>query len=214
MSEEYRAALDFFKQFEKKPDVKYDWVLAYAKDLHERCGNTDKLLDDKADSIIKYLGGGSALLIFGALMSIKPEKPETCLLGLVALVSLIPSLLFAVLAMRAALRVRRPQSAATPPSVTKAIHLAESYATSEEAELNLILIYHPICEAYVHRNAVKAKHLQYAHKFYDRSLLWVFLPVVVICIVLAVQAFKPSSTPPATSSADHLYRPDALHAGV
>ncbi len=220
-SKDYNDAVDFFKNFEKKDKVEYGWIMKYAKDLQERFEKTDGKLDEKADSIIKYLGGGSALLTFGALVSIKPEKPETCLLGLIALVSLIPSLCFALLAVQAALRVRSPQSAATPPPLTKAVHLAENYASAEEAELNLVLICHPICEAYAYRNKQKSDDLRRAHEFYAQSLLFVLIPVITISAALVYLALKPPSatsdgpaTPKTTLSSDRQHCLGALHAQV
>lgn len=200
-SKEYEAALAYWHNFEKKSEVNYVWVAQYAKDLAERSEQTDKVLDEKADSIIKYLGGGSTLLTFGALLSIRPEKPESCWLALAALVSLLPSLVFAVLAVRAALRVRTPQPALILPELTKAIHLAENYGTPEEAELNAVLILHPICEAYALRNARKAVCLKCAHTFYTRSLLLAFVPVFVICAALCFLSVRPQPQPPVRATA-------------
>src|SRR5207249_4332507 len=95
-SEDYKAALDFYRKFQQQEGVDYSGVLAYARDLYDRHDKTDKLLDEKADSIIKYLGGGSALVTFGALLSIKSDNTNSCILGLVVLVLLIPSLVQAV----------------------------------------------------------------------------------------------------------------------
>ena len=198
-TESYKSALAYFRAFEKKEEVKYDWVIKYAKELHERMEKTDKQLDEKADSIVKYLGGGSALVTFGALASIKPDRPETSLFGLVALVALLPSLCCAIWAVRAAIKARRPRSTATMPSICKAITLAENYQTPEEAELNLTILYHPICEAYVEKVVRKAEYVHTSHKFYSYSLSLLLVPVLALCVFLGWQATKP--VPPSASTA-------------
>jgi len=183
-SDEYKAALDFYRSFKHEDGVDYSGVVAYACELYERYDKTDKTLDDKADSIIKYLGGGSALITFGALATLKTDTFISCILGLFALISLVPFLVCALFAVRYAIQVRRPRSAATLPSVEFAVRIAHYYKTTEEIYLNLWLIYYPICEAALYRNMQKAKLVESAHKLYVWAMGLLLVPVFFISIWL------------------------------
>ncbi|WP_157369944.1 hypothetical protein [Zavarzinella formosa] len=185
-SPDYIAALQAYRQFESQEGVNYEPVIEYARELFDRSEKTDRLLDEKADSIIKYLGGGSALVTFGALMSIKADSPNACLMGVVALVFLIPSLVCAVAAVRYAIMVRMPRASAMPPNVDFAVKMAEFYKDKDAIQLNLFLILSPICEAAVHRNIQKSKGVSAAHRAYAWAMGLLILPVLAMAICLLV----------------------------
>lgn len=187
-SQDFKAALDFYRTFEQKDGVDYSGVIAYARELYDRYDRTDKTLDEKADSIIKYLGGGSALITFGALMSLRTENLWNTVLGIVALLCLLPSLACAILAVRKAIHVRRPRSSASLPDVKFACDMAEFPKTKENLDLNLWLIFHPICEAAYYRNLQKAKLVDSAHRLYLWAIGLLIVPVVGIVVCLAVAA--------------------------
>jgi hypothetical protein len=66
----YEAAKRFRDNPDPKDGVNYSWVSEYAKALWEyRNGVFDKL-DEKSESIIKYLGGGTGLFTLGVLAKI------------------------------------------------------------------------------------------------------------------------------------------------
>ena len=187
--EDYAAALEYYKSFVHKEGIDYSVAITYAHERYDRLDKTDKTLDEKADSIIKYLGGGSALITFGALMSIKADSWQISLQGLVALCSLIPSLFCAFMAVRYAVQVRRPRSSALTPDVKFAVEIAEHYKTNPEIALNLWLIFHPICEALIYRNMLKSKLVDSAHRWYQWALGLLILPVVGIaaCLIVALE---------------------------
>lgn len=197
---EYKEAVAKYQEFEAKDGVDYSCVLAYARELAGRYETTDKSMDDKAGSIITYLSGGTAIITFGALLSIKIDNTRTAILGLCALLSLIPFLCFTILAVRAALKVRRPQGAASLKEVPWAIEMAEHYKTKEQVELNLWLMYMPICTASLHRNECKAALVITAHRNYERALASLVFPVAVFIVSLALMIAFPSSAQQPTSS--------------
>jgi hypothetical protein len=187
-SPDYAAALEFYQKFEQKDGVEYRGVIDYARQLYDRLDRTDKTLDEKADSIIKYLGGGSALVTFGAFISLRAENLWSAVLGIVTLCCLLPSLICAILAVRKAVHVRRPQSSATIPDVKFAVEMAEFHKTSERLDLNLWLIFHPVCEALYFRNLQKAKLVATAHRLYLWAIGFLLVPLVGIIICLGVAA--------------------------
>jgi hypothetical protein len=206
-SPDYQQALEYYRAFKKQDEVDYSVVIAYARELHEKYDKTDKVLDEKADSIIKYLGGGSALVTFGALVSIKAENPWSCILGGVALVCLLPALACAINAVRHAIHVRRPRSAATLPHVKFAVEMAEYNKKKEDIELNLWLIFYPICEAAHHRNVQKAKRVEKAHKAYVWAMGFLIIPVVAIAICLAVAASQIEKSGPKDQNIKTVHKP-------
>ncbi len=106
------------------------------------------------------------------------------MLGVVVLLSLVPSLLSAIVAVYSAIRVRQPRSAASLPPVEWALRMAEFYKTKDDIELNVYLMLSPICEANHFRNVRKAKWLSLAHAAYCISLSCLLVPIVGIAICL------------------------------
>jgi hypothetical protein len=210
-TEEYKAALGFFQSFDtpvSTPETKlilpigddtpkelptpvdYAPVVDYAKTLLERMEHTEKLLDEKADSIVKHLGGGAALITFGVFFSFKAESSRACLIGFLGLLSTLPVLYCTVRAIRYAIAGRMPQSNATLLGVDYAVKIAEHYKEKDKVEINLWLLLHPICQAYLHRNKYKAELVKKAHEYYLRALRWLFLPIATILITLLVFHLK------------------------
>jgi hypothetical protein len=126
------------------------------------------------------------LLTFGALLSIKTDNTASCVVGLIALASLLPSFLYALFAVTTAIHERRPRYAALLPSVKYAVESCEFKRTAEKTEVNLYLIYYPICEATAWRTLQKAGHVERAHLCYSRAIALLTLPVVAIVLSLIV----------------------------
>ncbi|MFL5339885.1 MAG: hypothetical protein ACJ8F7_07020 [Gemmataceae bacterium] len=184
-SEEYQKALKEYRKFKQIDGIDYSPVVQYARELCEHYEAVDKALDDKADSIIRYLGGGSAIVTFGAFLSVKGESHDSRIVGLCALLSLLPSLICALAAVYSAIRVRMPRSAAIFPEVDWARRMAEYNGTKDKTDINIYLMFSPISEAAHYRNVMKAKWLNRAHNFYCATLAGLIVPVIVVSICLA-----------------------------
>lgn len=200
-SDDYKAAVEYWNKFQQQEQVDYSVALAYARELFERYDKLDKALDEKADTIVKYLGGGSALVTLAALVSVKTDTFSSCLLGLIALVCMIPSLVAAILAVAAAIRVRQPRASATLLPVKFAVEMAEHYKLKDNTELNLWLMFHPICEAYHFRTFRKSSWVKRAHDCYRWAIGLLLFPVVGMAITLFVLTLiTPRSAPPPSGS--------------
>jgi hypothetical protein len=66
-AEAHKRAVEFMHESTAKDGVEYKWVWEYAKELWELRSKVFNVLDDKADGIIKYLGGGTGLFAIGLL---------------------------------------------------------------------------------------------------------------------------------------------------
>ena len=179
----YVEAVNYFQTFEPDPRVDYTPTVAYMKDLHERLQSTDRLLDEKADSIIKYLGGGSAVITVGALFSLKTDSRQAMYLGAVIVLTLLPSLVYAIAAIVCAVAVRRPRGSTTLPDVPFAIKVAHFYR-KEFVDINQWLILHPMNEAMLFRNFQKAKEVERAHRNYTRAMSALAVPVLSVAVAL------------------------------
>lgn len=201
-SPEYQQALEDYRKFEQQDGVSYEPVLTYARELAVRYEENGKAIEEKADAIIKYLGGGVAVLSLGAVLSVKVDTSRSVGLALAVLVAFIPSLYYAIRAVTSAVKVREPQGAASFPSVKFAVKMAEHHKVKEKLEVNLWLIFGPLCEAILRRNEKKAHYAKEAHRFYVSCLKWTALPVcVIIAVLVFMLIFPPAQVPAPPTSA-------------
>jgi len=114
---EYQEAHKSKETFSPKEDVDYDWVHEYALLIYDRFDQAEKALDAKAESIIKFLGGGSGLLTLGAIVNLRD-------LGLPVAMALGVSLLLALVAIGVAAGVGLPRQGFLPRSVARGLAYA------------------------------------------------------------------------------------------
>ena len=114
----HEQAVEFMHQFQPKEQVDYGWVLEYAKIVWAERTAEFTSLDNKADAIIKYLGGGLGLFAVGVLAKIDPNNAYLVLWTLPAIVCAISSVFCAAWS-------RKPTETPTPPPIEAAILYAE-----------------------------------------------------------------------------------------
>src|SRR5204863_6890606 len=64
---EYQKAVNYREQFTPKEGINYSWVCQYSRESYEWLHQIFTSLDEKADSVIKHLTGGTGLLALGAI---------------------------------------------------------------------------------------------------------------------------------------------------
>jgi hypothetical protein len=125
-----------------KPDESrlknYDWIKEYAVSSHSRCLETYKYLDDKADSIIRYVGGLSGLLTLGALAG------RAGAIDIPRWLFAVPAI-FAILTILLALAARLPSWSRDTPNIKSAIDYAESDLPTPE--ITFLAQWHATCVA-------------------------------------------------------------------
>jgi len=189
-SPEYKAAVSFFQTYDCKEDIEYeDIFVEYARECFDRCEKVDRSHDDKANSIIQYLGGGTALAVLAASFSAKFDTYVGLVMSMVFLLTLLPALVFAILAVSNAIFVRFPQPSTTLPNIKIAVEIIEFFKTKKEIEPRLWLVYHPMVEAAIVRNGQKAVRLHSAHQFYVLAIWSLLLPLVAMFIAGPVAYF-------------------------
>jgi hypothetical protein len=120
--------------------------------------------------VIKYLGGGTAVVTVAALATVNHYSAWLPIL-------LLPSLGCALAAIAFANSARRPRFHPSPPLITEAVNYAEAY--SEKAEATFLGLWHLCCEGLDIVNALKAKRVDCASRCYWWALFCLLLPALV-----------------------------------
>jgi hypothetical protein len=167
---DYQAAQRFKETFTPQAGVDYRWVVEHAKATFEHLNRVRAVLDDKANDIIKYVGGGTGLFTLGALASITTRDAYLVAWAL-------PAMGFAFLSVLLAAAARKPSAALGPPDISGATDYAHTYKT--RAEAYFLGQWEPICTACRLANARKAAFVTWATRCYVGALGLLFLPVVV-----------------------------------
>jgi hypothetical protein len=125
--EAYKRALEFMEAATAKEGVEdYKWVLDYAKGLWEYRNKVFALLDEKAEGIIKYLGGGTGLFAIAALAKVDSSNNYIAFWTL-------PAIVVALVAILLALLSKAPGPFPSPPTIENAKQYADGLKTEQAA---------------------------------------------------------------------------------
>jgi hypothetical protein len=122
----HKDAVAFMEAVAARPEIDYKWVSDYAKSLWEHRLKLFAVLDDKADGIIKYLGGGTGLFALGVLAKVDSSTAYIAWCTM-------PAVLLALCSIGLAMWSRRPRLSAGLPSVKNAIDYANNLPKESEA---------------------------------------------------------------------------------
>ena len=164
----FKEAVEFRENFEAAEGIDYGWVFAYATDSFERSLGIFHKLDDKANNIIKYLGGGTGLFTLAALAN--TNEKNAAIIGLVffPFAASLVSIFFACLA-------RQPNATRLPATVKTAIRYVETQG--KLAEATFLGQWHEACTAMDLTIAVKAERVKYATWAFFAAILLLAIPL-------------------------------------
>jgi|SRR5579864_160387 len=175
-NETYKRAVVAMKATTAKEGVEYGWVLEYAKTRYEHCSKILSILDDKADGIIRYLGGGTGLFALGALSKIDSANSHLVWWSLPAIFAALVSLWFAW-------RVRKARTVPSLPSVLDAKeNYAEGCPTDGAAKAAFLGQWNLYCEGTRVECHAKAALLDRATCCYFIALVLLVLPLIAAAI--------------------------------
>jgi hypothetical protein len=164
----FSRAVRFKETFEPLPDGNYEWVGGHAKMLYAHYVAIFKSLNDKANSILGYLGAWLTLLAGWAIT----QKPAMKSAGWFA-----PCVIAAIAAMICALMARRPNRTASPPSVSEACQYVDYFGDKAEAAF---LGQWELCIVIMRKVSAKKAHLvNWAIWLFFAAVLLLFLPFLV-----------------------------------
>jgi hypothetical protein len=167
-----QQSLDFMQNANAKEGVEYHWTWEYARELWAYHNSVFATLDDKAEDIVKYLGGGTGLFVLGVLAKVDINNYYLAWWSL-------PAVVLALVAVLLALWSKKVGPFPNLPTVQNAVAYAEDKKNAREATAAFLGQWNLACEgakAVCDRKAIlveRGAYLVYAAMF---SLL---LPLVV-----------------------------------
>jgi hypothetical protein len=167
------ASADRFKStFAPQPDVKYDWVVGYAKDEYARAVEVFKRLDDKAAVVANYLGAGTGLLTLGSVAGVASATASPWIV-----LAALPAVALAMLALVCASAARRTAFRPAPPTIKDAIDYAEYFG--DRAEIHFLGLWHLTVEMMYPVLNRKAHLVNRSVSFFVWAVLALSLPLAV-----------------------------------
>jgi hypothetical protein len=171
-SEAYATAVAFMGSAAAKENAEYKWVLDYAKGLWEYRNKVFVSLDEKAESIIKYLGGGTGLFALGALAKVDTSNNYIAFSALPAIGAALLAILFALLS-------KMPSAFPGLPAVKEAKECADDLETENAATGAFLGQWNYACEMARLVCGRKARRIAWATGFAYVSLSLLLLPLLV-----------------------------------
>lgn len=167
---EYRDALEWRKRL---PDIvgeidDLEWVVNHAKTKYAEGLDAWSMLESKADSLIRYLGGGAGLLTVGSILSVSIETVTVFLCMIPAIVCAVFGIIFAILS-------RAPADFSATPQANKACGCAQKYRDKSSA-IFMIGEYHLAAVKVRVSSAKKAKLVTEATWCYFGAIVLLLVP--------------------------------------
>ena len=150
---------------------------AYARESIERAYKIYGDLDNKANELIKYLGGGAGILTAASLLTIREDHAWIYLYFAPALLSSLVSAFFAVLA-------RKPNRVSLPPSIEDAFKIASTARTGETGRAAMIGPLHLVYESLQIANQIKSSRVQYATWWFFSTLVMLLVTMLGVALRL------------------------------
>jgi hypothetical protein len=169
--ERHKLAVSFMGSAQASPNVDYQWVVEYAEALWEYRVKAFSALEEKGENILKYLGGGTGLFAVGVLAKIDKNNAHIA-------ICTIPSLIAAVFALFFALRVKRPDSVPSIPTVDEAMSYADNLKSEREATAAFLGQWHLACTDMKITCDQKAWFVEMATYLFALAIVLLLIPVV------------------------------------
>ena len=172
---DHQKAVEFL-QAEGSAQRDYEWLVDYSKYLWEQRVRIFTTIDEKADSIIKYLGGGTAIFALGIIAKADSSNYFLIFWCLPAVLCSLGSILFAVIA-------RMPRGVPSLPPIIQVINeYVEVYENAKAAQTAFLGQWNLACvdmKLICHR---KSWFLGWATWLYLFAIALLILPLLVAAI--------------------------------
>jgi membrane protein required for beta-lactamase induction len=168
---EYAAALSFAQTYAPKSGTDYGWVVEHAEREYARLENIAEDLDNKADSLVRYLGVlvTAISVSFTYLLKFGDEK---VFYGL-------PSLLLMLGSIVCAVRARMPERQALPMETKTAFAYADAYSNDYAKASSAAMTW--AASTWIRLvNEKKGALIQWAFRLFVASIVWLVAAPVVI----------------------------------
>jgi hypothetical protein len=175
-NEARQKALAFLSEAKPKEGVEYGWVGDYAKDLWAHRLAVKAVLDEKAEAIIRYLGGGTGLFALGVLAKVDSSNVYLAACS-------IPAVVCALAAIGVAIWSRKPTAYPNLPTVQVAKEeYADVFKVPSPAVGEFLGQWNLACESARLVSLDKARWVERAYYLAYASMLFLLLPLFVAVI--------------------------------
>jgi hypothetical protein len=170
-SPEFLKAWDFQLSYNPNPELDYQWVAEHSTDEFKRLSCAVDSLDEKADSLIRYLAAGSGFISLAMLLG---GAQSEALLFLIVM----PTLLFLLIALCLAVMARKPQLHPAPPYTQEAFEFVDFFKNAG-ARYRFAAKVGSASVAMKLVSEFKAVHVRWAFRFFIYGVA--YLVVATIC---------------------------------
>lgn len=147
------------------------YLFDYGKQEYDRIYDTFNKLDEKANEIIKYLGGGTALVSVGTLIALKPDS-------LSLIYWIIPSFLASLASITYAFLARAPMRYDTPSKVCGFLKLAIHIKDVDKATGMMAPVWDVLIKKATLINEFKGKLIKRSYLWYITAIGLLILPLM------------------------------------
>ncbi len=185
---EFQKANEFARHVVAVEGKEYEWVWDYAKDLVARKLDFFKMLDDKADTIIRYLGGGAGIFALGVLAKIDSTNWHIALMA-------IPALLASVVAVFFAIRCRVPSQGSGSTSIQTAKEVfADQSIDAMHAKAAFLGQFHLTATVLEIASRHKSRCIIVASWCYFAAIALLILPIITAVVFPPIAGVAAKST--------------------
>ena len=171
----HQSAVVFMEESRAKDGTEYKWVWEYAKGLWEYRAKSLSSIEDKADSIVRYLGSGTGLFTIGVLAKIDASNNYLVWWTL-------PALLCALFSIFVAVWVKKPDVVPSPPAIDNAKAYADGLGTEWKATAAFLGQWHVACVDMKLLCSRKAKMVDKAFQLFYLAVALLLVPLIVAAI--------------------------------
>jgi hypothetical protein len=170
---ECKRAAKFRESSLFKSGVEFGWVFDYAQQYYEKLSKVWKELDDKANEIIKYLGGGTGLFALGLMT--KDLDPRVIRAAL-------PAIGCALFAVFSAVLARKPNEVWVLPDAKAAYDYAvhKDWQKEQQGKTEFIGQIHEQSEKLYLSIKIKSSRVTVATWFFFLAISLLVLPIAVL----------------------------------
>ena len=159
----------------EKDSGTYDWVIEYAKERYAESSERLKIVDAKAEFLLKFMGGLAIFLSAGLPFIFRDH--------LVVLPVFVPVVIGLILAGKKASKAIQPKMTSVPPSIRTAYSFAED---EENAQEKLFMLFHVVDSERAVTLSEKSVLIDATLKHFWRATSWACVGLVYTAIHISL----------------------------
>ena len=169
----YKKAFEFSKNFNPKSQKSYDLLYEIAILKYNEINNSVRILDEKADSMIKYLAPSSGLL--GIVLGFAVLKDGSGLINIIITIGILLILLSIIFAVIFAVYARSPQEEYMLPSISGLSKIVEGYEEESQIKAKIASVIDNTTIAQILICNKKAIKLNYSFNLFVIALIFLLI---------------------------------------